>query len=134
MEFAKDGIGWELDLIVTHVVVNGVESGDDTTGIVQLIRLFHVVGCCNIWATLGTLSSLLVVLSVKNNADAGSWDKGKQLFFESKKLRVSPARWHTHRDHIVREDLRIRLQGRPLITYLVVISVLGLTFGFFGLL
>ena len=123
-----------MDLVFAHVVVNGVESGYDTTSIVQLIRLFHVVGCCNILAALRTLRSLLVVLSVENNADAGSWDESKQLFFESKKLRVSPARWHTHRDHIVREDLRIRLQGRPLITYLVVISVLGLTFGFFGLL
>ena len=80
-----------MDLIVTHVVVNGVESGDDTTGIVQLTRLFHVVGCCNIFAALRTFRSPLVILSVKNNADAGSWDESKQLFFESKKLRVSPA-------------------------------------------
>ena len=77
MELSKDGIGCKLDLVVAHIVVDGMESSDYTTGIVKLARLFHVVGCRNIKATLWPIRSLLVVLSVENNADAGSWNESK---------------------------------------------------------
>ena len=48
MESAKDGVGFELDLIVAHVVVNCMKGGDYTTGIIQLTRLLHIVGCWDI--------------------------------------------------------------------------------------
>ena len=99
-----------------------MQGSNHATSVIQLSCLLHVVANACIGSSLGSLSSLLDVVCVQNNTDYRLWNKAKKIIVEAIKLRERPGFTHAHRTHIVREDLRVRLKRRPLVSHLVILG------------
>jgi len=103
----------QLDLALTHVVENGVDTGDDSASIIQNRVLLHVEVILDSQVSLCSVFCLVLDGDSGDDGIDGLRHHGEELLIHAEKLSKAVGLGQTNITHVGLEDRGVRLKWRP---------------------